>query len=80
MRARVGDHVIIDGGPVGEHRRVGVVTTLVHADGRPPYYVRWFEDGHVSVVFAGPGGPDRGRNLGGAWRGSTPRVDASTSR
>ena len=54
MRAHVGDRLILEGTHVGDRRRVGVVTDLRHADGTPPYVVRWLDDGHEALVFPGP--------------------------
>ena len=53
MKARIGDRIIVEGKHLGDGRRIGVVTKVGHADGRPPYHVRWLEDGHISVVFPG---------------------------
>jgi len=36
------------------HNRVAVITELRHADGTPPYLVRWLDDGHEGLVFPGP--------------------------
>ncbi|WIN00574.1 DUF1918 domain-containing protein [Actinoplanes oblitus] len=54
MKARTGDRIVVAGNREGNVRRVGVITAVGHADGRPPYHVRWLEDGHTSVVFPGP--------------------------
>lgn len=54
MKAQVGDHLIMEATHVGETRRTGVVLVLHHADGTPPYRVRWLPDGHESLVFPGP--------------------------
>jgi hypothetical protein len=54
MKAKVGDRLVIDGTNLGEPRRVGVVTRVSHADGTPPYMVRWLTDDHESLVFPGP--------------------------
>jgi Domain of unknown function (DUF1918) len=50
MRANVGDW-LIRGGDSG---RSGLVIGLHHADGSPPYVVRWRSDGHIALVFPGP--------------------------
>jgi hypothetical protein len=50
MRASVGDWLI----PGGEPSRSGLVIGLHHADGSPPYVVRWQSDGHIALVFPGP--------------------------
>jgi Domain of unknown function (DUF1918) len=54
MKARIGDRLVLKGVHVGDIRRVGVITGLRHADGTPPYDVRWLDDGHVALVFPGP--------------------------
>jgi Domain of unknown function (DUF1918) len=50
MKARVGDRLL----PDGEQRRAGVIIGLQHADGSPPYVVKWLSDGHIALVFPGP--------------------------
>lgn len=54
MKANIGDRLILEGTHVGDSRRVGVILRLRHADGTPPYEVRWLDDGHVALVFPGP--------------------------
>ncbi len=54
MKAQIGDHLIQHGVHVGDARRIGVITGVRHADGSPPYEVRWLDDGHVGLVFPGP--------------------------
>lgn len=54
MRAQPGDRLILEGTHVGDPRRIGVIIELRHADGTPPYVVRWLEDGHEALVFPGP--------------------------
>ena len=51
MRAQVGDLLIADG---GESHRVCEIIRLNHADGSPPYVVRWLSDGHIALMFPGP--------------------------
>ena len=53
MIAQIGDRIVIKGTHVGDSARIGVVTALRHADGTPPYEVRWL-DGYVGVIFPGP--------------------------
>jgi hypothetical protein len=38
---------------VGQSERVGEIVEVRGAGGEPPYLVR-FDDGHTSLVFAGP--------------------------
>ncbi|MFE2866005.1 DUF1918 domain-containing protein [Embleya sp. NPDC059259] len=54
MKAQVGDWVVVESPHVGEPRRVGLVIRVEHADGTPPYMVRWTEDDHESLFFPGP--------------------------
>lgn len=54
MIARVGDRIVIKGTHVGDSARIGVITALRHADGTPPYEVRWLDDGHIGLIFPGP--------------------------
>jgi hypothetical protein len=54
MIAQVGDRIIVKGTHVGDRIRVGVIMALRHADGTPPYEVRWLDDGHVGLIFPGP--------------------------
>jgi hypothetical protein len=51
MKARVGDQLITEG-PDGQ--RACVIISLHHADGSPPYVVRWLSDGHIALMFPGP--------------------------
>ncbi|KUL23444.1 DUF1918 domain-containing protein [Actinoplanes awajinensis] len=53
MKAQIGDRIIVEGVHLGDSRRIGIVTALTHDDGRPPYQVRWLNDGHTSVFFPG---------------------------
>jgi hypothetical protein len=54
MHGEVGDRLILEGIRVGIPRRVGVLTAVRHADGTPPYDVRWLDTGRESLVFPGP--------------------------
>ncbi len=54
MKAKVGDRLVIEGTNLGDRRRVGIIISLLHPDGAPPYLVRWLEDGHETLVFPGP--------------------------
>lgn len=51
MQAHVGDWLVIEGRTLEHRRRQGKIIELVHADGSPPYRVRWVEDDHESLVF-----------------------------
>jgi Domain of unknown function (DUF1918) len=52
MKAKVGDRVVTEGAHVDAPRRTGEVIEVSHADGEPPYRVRW-EDGHESLWSPG---------------------------
>ena len=54
VKAHIGDRLVYEGTHVGDHRRVGVITEVPHADGSPPFRVRWFDDDHTALVFPGP--------------------------
>jgi hypothetical protein len=51
MKARVGDRLITEG---TDGHRSCVIIGLHHADGTPPYVVRWLADGHIALTFPGP--------------------------
>jgi len=46
MKAMPGDRLIID----GDSDRVGDVIGVPHADGSPPYVVKWRRSGHIALV------------------------------
>jgi Domain of unknown function (DUF1918) len=50
MQALTGDRLIVNGDP----RRVGLIMNVPHADGSPPYVVRWQATGHIAMVSPGP--------------------------
>ena len=49
MKARVGDRLVLAGGP--DRYGVVVVVGVLGKDGAPPYIVRWRSQGHVAMVF-----------------------------
>jgi hypothetical protein len=51
MKARVGDRLVRDD---GDSHRVCEIIRLNHADGSPPYVVRWLSDGHIALLYPGP--------------------------
>jgi len=53
MIAQVGDRIVIETTHLSEARRVGVITAVGHADGAPPYLVRWLDDGRTTLIFPG---------------------------
>ena len=77
MKARVGDRLVRDSG--GTHR-VCEIIGLHHADGSPPYVVRWLTDGHIALLYPGPymrlvhreDGPPAGQAAGGTPARETP--------
>jgi hypothetical protein len=52
MKAKVGDLIVTESAHVDGARREGQVVEVSHADGEPPYLVRW-DDGHESLWFPG---------------------------
>ncbi|MFG3203824.1 DUF1918 domain-containing protein [Streptomyces sp. NPDC048192] len=54
MRARLGDQLVIESPATGNTRRDGEIVGLHHADGTPPYDVRWSDTDEVTLVFPGP--------------------------
>ena len=47
MKAQRGDWLVEPGG------RRGKITAVKHEDGRPPFLVRWLDNGHETLVFPG---------------------------
>ncbi len=54
MRAAEGDWIVVQSAHTGEPRREGLVVTVRHADGSPPYVVRWTDTDEETLVFPGP--------------------------
>lgn len=54
MRAELGDQLVVESPALGATRRDGEIVGLRHADGTPPYEVRWSDTNEVSLVFPGP--------------------------
>ncbi|MFB7242042.1 XRE family transcriptional regulator [Streptomyces populi] len=54
MRAHLGDQLVIEGTRSGAVRRDGEIVGLHHADGTPPYDVRWSDTEETALVFPGP--------------------------
>ena len=52
-RATPGDRLVIRGHRVGEHERDAEILEVLGENGRPPFVVRWSDDGHVSTLFPG---------------------------
>ena len=53
MRASVGDRIVIKGHRVGEASRDCQVLEVRGADGGPPFWVRWDDNGHEALFFPG---------------------------
>lgn len=54
MRAQVGDWIVAESGSVGAPHREGQIVGVRHADGTPPFEVRWLADGETTLYFPGP--------------------------
>jgi Domain of unknown function (DUF1918) len=49
MYAHVGDRLVMDGDPA----RTGIIISVPHDDGSPPYVVKWLSSGHIAMVSPG---------------------------
>jgi Domain of unknown function (DUF1918) len=49
MHAQVGDRLVVG----GDHERTGLIIKVPHADGTPPYVVKWLATGHIAMVMPG---------------------------
>ncbi|WP_052864256.1 DUF1918 domain-containing protein [Streptomyces niger] len=54
MRAQLGDELVVESPTTGSRLRAGEIVGLHHADGSPPYDVRWSDTGQVTLVHPGP--------------------------
>jgi Domain of unknown function (DUF1918) len=54
MYAKVGDRLVVHSQHLDAPVRDGEILEVEHADGSPPYLVRWADTGHESLVFPGP--------------------------
>ena len=54
MHAARGDRLVIRSPQVDHPDRDAEVLEVRHADGSPPYVVRWSDTGHEGLVFPGP--------------------------
>lgn len=54
MTAAVGDRMVVRSLHVDGPVRDGEILEVRHADGSPPYVVRWSDTGHESLYFPGP--------------------------
>ncbi|GIF02057.1 DUF1918 domain-containing protein [Paractinoplanes rishiriensis] len=57
MLAQVGDRIVLEPNQFGDARRSGIVTAVTHADGGPPYEVRWPDEDRTTLIFPGLGSP-----------------------
>ena len=55
MRARPGDHVVIETKKVGGAPRRGQIVEVLSGAGGERYRVRWDSDQHESIYFPAPG-------------------------
>ena len=46
MYAQVGDRLIME----GDEARTGLIIGVPHADGSPPYIVKWLAGGYIAMV------------------------------
>jgi hypothetical protein len=54
VRAAPGDRLVIRSQQLDHAVRDAEVIEVRHADGSPPYVVRWSDTGHEALVFPGP--------------------------
>jgi len=53
MYAKVGDRLVVRSRQVDGAVRDAEILEVRHADGSPPYVVRWSDSGHEALVFPG---------------------------
>jgi hypothetical protein len=54
MHAHVGDWLVVPEVPGSAHARRGLIVAVSHADGSPPFRVRWLDDEHETLLFPPP--------------------------
>ena len=54
VHAEKGDNLVVESPSVDRPKRDGEIVGLHHADGTPPYDVRWSGEQHSTLVFPGP--------------------------
>ena len=54
MHAQPGDRIVVRSRTIGGPVRDAEVLEVEHADGSPPYRVRWSDNGHEALFFPGP--------------------------
>lgn len=80
MYAHVGDRLLVE----GDSARTGLIIGVPHADGSPPYIVRWLANGQIAMVIPGefarlipashPAGTALGQLAPVSWRPAQLRV------
>lgn len=53
LQASVGDRLVVKRHRVGEPDKEAEILEIRGEDGRPPYVVRWSDDGHVGYFMPG---------------------------
>lgn len=53
LTAKPGDRLVVEAHRVGEPKRDAEVLEVRNADGTPPYFVQWSDDGHKGWVYPG---------------------------
>lgn len=53
LRAMPGERLVIRSHHSGELERDGEILEVLGEDGKPPFVVRWEDDGHVSRFYPG---------------------------
>ena len=54
VQARPGMWLVVHGRVTDTPERIGEIVEVPHADGSPPYVVRWLGEDHTCTVFPGP--------------------------
>jgi len=54
MNGHVGDWLVVPEDPGGVHTRRGLIVAVPHADGSPPFRVRWLDDERETLLFPPP--------------------------
>ena len=74
MQAKAGDWLVVHSRRVDEPVREGLVLEVPHADGSPPYLVRWLDDERPVLVFPGSDARVQPAGLHAGEAGHNPRV------
>jgi hypothetical protein len=78
MKAQVGDRIILAGTRVDDPVRDGEVLEVKGSDGSAPYTIRW-SDGHIGLVYPGPGAVMRVESGSSLPAGTQMGVQAATT-